>query len=63
MTEETLNKILERHAHYLAQDVEDWESYRAIFDGLDLSWMDLSFKNLQYASFQNVDFSNASICF
>lgn len=61
MTEETLNKILERHAHYLAQDVEDWESYRAIFDGLDLSGMDLSFKNLQYASFQNVDFSNANL--
>lgn len=61
MTEETLNKILERHAHYLAQDVEDWESYRAIFDGLDLSGMDLSFKNLSCASFQNVDLSNANL--
>lgn len=61
MTEETLNKILERHVHYLAKDVEDWESYRAIFDGLDLSGMNLSFKNLSYASFQNVDFSNANL--
>lgn len=61
MTEETLNKILERHAHYLARDVEDWESYRAIFDGLDLSGMNLSFKNISYASFQNVDFSNSNL--
>lgn len=61
MTEETINKILERHAHYIAQDVEDWESYRAIFDGLDLSGINLSFKNLSYASFQNVDFSNANL--
>lgn len=61
MTEETLNKILERHAHYLAQDVEDWESYRAIFDGLDLSGINLSFKNLSHASFQNADLSNANL--
>lgn len=52
MTEETLNKILERHAHYLAQDVEDWESYRAIFDGLDLSGMDLSFKIFNMQAFK-----------
>ena len=61
MTEETLNKILERHVHYLAQDVEDWESYRAIFDGLDLSGINLSFKNLSRASFQNTDLSNANL--
>ena len=61
MTEETLNKILERHAHYLARDVEDWESYRAIFDGLDLSGMNLSFKNISYASFQNADLSNTNL--
>lgn len=61
MTEETLNKILERHVHYLAQDVEDWESYRAIFDGLDLSGINLSFKNLSHASFQNADLSNANL--
>lgn len=61
MTEETLNKILERHVHYLAQDVEDWESYRAIFDGLDLSGINLSFKNLSHASFQNTDLSNANL--
>ena len=61
MTEETLNKILERHVHYLAQDVEDWESYRAIFDGLDLSGINLSFKNLSRASFQNADLSNANL--
>lgn len=61
MTEETLNKILERHVHYLAQDVEGWESYRAIFDGLDLSGINLSFKNLSHASFQNADLSNANL--
>ena len=61
MTEETLNKILERHVHYLAQDVEDWESYRAILDGLDLSGINLSFKNLSRASFQNADLSNANL--
>lgn len=61
MTEETLNKILERHVHYLAQDVEDWESYRAIFDGLDLSGINLSFKNLSHVSFQNADLSNANL--
>ena len=42
MTQEELNKILEAHKHYLAQDCEGWKEMRADLRRADLRRADLS---------------------
>ena len=42
MTQEELNKILEAHKHYLAQDCEGWKEMRADLRRADLRSADLS---------------------
>ena len=51
MTQEELNKILEAHKHYLAQDCEGWENMSA----------DLSDANLRGANLSSADLSGADL--
>ena len=49
MTQKELNKVLEAHKHYLAQDCEGWKIMRADLSGADLSGADLSGADLNGA--------------
>ena len=59
MTQEELNKILEAHNHYLAQDCEGWENMRANLSGADLSCANLSGANLGGANLRGADLGGA----
>ena len=54
MTQEELNKILEAHNHYLAQDCEGWKEMRA-----DLRSADLRSADLRSADLRSADISGA----
>ena len=41
MTQEELNKVLERHSHWIRRDCAGWENMRAILDGENLDRLDL----------------------
>ena len=56
MTQEELNKVLEAHKHYLAQDCEGWENMRA-----DLRYANLSDANLSDADLSGADLSVANL--
>ena len=56
MTQEELNKVLEAHKHYLAQDCEGWQNMRA-----DLSGADLSGANLRSANLRSANLSGANL--
>ena len=76
MTQEALNKVLEAHKHYLAQDCEGWEKMRAnlrsanlrsadLYDAdlsvADLSGADLYGANLRSANLRSADLSGANL--
>ena len=61
MTQEELNKILEAHKHYLAQDCEGWENMRADLSGADLSCAYLRKANLRNADLNGADLSGANL--
>ena len=50
MTQEELNKVLERHLHWIRKDCAGWESMRAILDGENLDRLDLGGASLNGAS-------------
>ena len=56
MTQTQLNKIIERHQHYLNKDVDGWEDMRA-----DLSHQDLCEANLRGANLNYVDLRKANL--
>jgi uncharacterized protein YjbI with pentapeptide repeats len=56
MTQEQLNKIIEKHQHYLNEDIDGWESMRA-----DLSYKNLSGLDLRNANLYRVNLSNANL--
>ena len=56
MTQEELNKVLEAHKHYLAQDCEGWEDMKA-----DLRGADLNGAYLRKANLINADLSGANL--
>ena len=56
MTQEQLNKIIERHQHYLNEDIDGWESMRA-----DLSYKNLSGLDLKNANLYRADLKNANL--
>ena len=56
MTQNELNKIIERHQHYLNKDVDGWEDMRA-----DLSHQDLCEANLRGANLNYVDLRKANL--
>ena len=59
MTQEELNKALEAHKHYLAQDCEAWENMSADLSGADLRKADLRITNLRKADLNGADLSGA----
>ena len=66
MTQEELNKILEAHNHYLAQDCEGWKNMRADLSNANLSNVnlrgaDLSFADLSYATLSDADLGGADL--
>lgn len=50
MTQEELNKVLERHLHWLQKDCDGWEDMRAILDGENLDRLNLYRASLNGAS-------------
>ena len=56
MTQEQLNKIIEKHQHYLNEDIDGWESMRA-----DLSYKNLSGLNLRNANLHEAKLSSANL--
>ena len=56
MTQEQLNKIIERHQHYLNEDIDGWKSMRA-----DLSYKNLSGLDLKNANLYRADLKNANL--
>ena len=61
MTQEELNKVLEAHNHYLAQDCEGWENMRADLRRADLRGADLSCADLRGAYLRSADLSGADL--
>ena len=71
MIEETLNKILENHKHWLNADCEGWEYMKAnlssvnlqgaYLSGVDLHFADLSFADLSYADLTDADLNYANL--
>ncbi len=59
MTQEQLNKIIERHQHYLNEDIDGWESMRADLSYKNLSGLDLKNANLYGANLNNTDLRKA----
>ena len=60
MTQE-LNKILEKHKHWLNEDCEDWENMRADLRGADLRGADLRGADLRGADLIGAYLSNADL--
>ena len=61
MTQEELNKVLEAHKHYLAQDCEGWKEMRANLNGTDLSGANLRIANLRGADLNGADLRKANL--
>ena len=61
MEHEQLNKIIERHGHWLNHDCEDWKTMRADLSGADLHDADLSGADLSYADLSDADLSGANL--
>ena len=61
MTQEELNKILEAHKHYLAQDCEGWKEMRADLGGADLWSADLRSADLRGADLRGADLNGADL--
>ena len=56
MTQEELDKIIERHQHWLKEDCEGWEDMKA-----DLRWADLREANLSCANLRWADLRWANL--
>ena len=63
MTQEELNKILEAHRHFIAQDCQGWETMRAYLSGADLKGADLSGANLSGADLSGVKYNEKTAFF
>ena len=61
MTQEELNKVLEAHKHYLAQDCEGWENMSADLNGADLRKANLINADLSGADLRGADLSGADL--
>lgn len=62
MTQE-LDKIIERHQHWLKEDCEGWEDMRADLREANLSGADLSFVNLREADLREANLGGANLRF
>ena len=61
MTQEEINKVLDAHKHYLAQDCEGWKNMRANLRGADLRWADLTEADLTEANLRGADLTEADL--
>ena len=55
MTQEELDKIVEKHQHWLNEDCEGWEGMKANLRGASLSEADLRGANLRGANLSDAD--------
>ena len=61
MTREELDKIFERHQHWLKKDCEGWEGMKANLYGANLRGVNLSGVNLSWANLNRADLSWANL--
>ena len=61
MTQEELNKVLEAHKHYLAQDCQGWENMSANLNGANLRGADLSGAYLSGADLSGANLNGADL--
>ena len=59
MTQEELNKVLEAHKHFIAQDCEGWKNMSADLGGADLRGADLLRANLSGANLSSANLGGA----
>lgn len=57
MTQEELDKIIERHQHWIKEDCEGWEDMKADLRDADLSWADLRGADLSGANLSGANLS------
>lgn len=62
MTQEELDKIIERHQHWLKEDCEGWEDMQADLSDADLRGVDLSFADLRGADLCDAKLRMANLC-
>ena len=55
MTREELDKIVERHQHWINEDCEGWEDMKANLSDADLSGADLRWADLRWADLSDAD--------
>ena len=61
MTQEQLNKIIERHQHYLNKDINGWENMKADLSYKNLNGLDLKESNLREANLIHADLREANL--
>ena len=61
MTQEELNKELERHLHWLREDCDGWDKMRAVLDGENLNGLNLNGALLDGASLVEASLDHASL--
>ena len=61
MTQEELNKVLERHLHWLREDCDGWDKMRAVLDGENLNGLNLNGALLDGASLNGASLDHASL--
>ena len=61
MTQEELDKIVEKHQHWLNEDCKGWENMRANLYGANLSGAELRGANLSGANLRSADLSGADL--
>ena len=61
MTQEELDKIIERHQHWIKEDCEGWENMKANLSGADLRGANLYESNLRSANLSRTDLSGANL--
>ena len=61
MIQEKLNKVLERHLHWLREDCDGWENMRAVLDGKNLNRLNLNGALLDGASLVEASLDHASL--
>lgn len=62
MTQEELDKIIERHQHWLKEDCEGWEDMKAYLRSADLRGVNLCEADLRGADLREANLSRAYLC-
>ena len=61
MTQEELDKIIERHQHWIKEDCEGWENMKANLSGADLRGANLYESNLRSANLSGANLRGADL--